>query len=320
MTSPSAVDAATNGIGRSLRDLQRTPVGALEALLGVRLLPPVLRYAPDRDRPSLLSAAASWLDICETTSAHHDHAHAPALTTGWPDRWSLTYHDAEGEHAVSVREADPVDLIEADSIRNSTWHARSTARAGLHYMAATGRLHWHESLFERDLLVALDFTEGLNDLASQPFTLTWHDGQVWHKHTPDFAAVIDGEMWIINVRPAPLVKPQLLANAAATRAMCTLHRWQEAVVVGYSQPALTVLKTIGAARRTDDLVALGGQMLDLLAERGPSRFGEVVATTEAPALARAVLQRLIWDREVTVDLNRVLTDETLVALSPEVGG
>jgi hypothetical protein len=59
-------------------------------------------------------------------------------------------------------------------------------------------------------------------------------------------------------------------------------------------------------------------MLDLLAEAGPSRFGAVVAATETPVLARAVLQRLIWDREVTVDLARLLTDETLIALAPEV--
>jgi hypothetical protein len=60
---------------------------------------------------------------------------------------------------------------------------------------------------------------------------------------------------------------------------------------------------------------VGGLMLDFLAERGPSRFGQVVAATDAPALARAVLQRLIWDHEVTVDLSRLLTDETVVALT-----
>ncbi|WNV74453.1 hypothetical protein [Geodermatophilus sp. DSM 44513] len=316
VTSAPLVDALPFRTGLSLRDLQRTPVDDLETLLGVRLLPPVLRYDPDRDRPSLSSHDAAWLDLCETTTAHHPHA--PALATGWPDRWSVTYRNDEGEHAESVREVDPVDLIDADPMRNSTWHAHSRARAGLHHMSSTDRLHWHESLFERELLVALDFDKGLDDVTSQPFTLTWHDGTAWKKHTPDFAAVIHGEMWIINVRPAPLVKPQLLANAAATRAVCALRGWQEALVVGYAQPALTVLKTIGAARRTADPYTLGDQMLDLLDQQGPTRFGDLVAATEAPLLARAVLQRLIWDREATVDLNRLLTDETTVSLTPEV--
>ncbi len=309
------VAAVPAGHGPSLRNLQRTSTADLESLLGVRLLPPVLRYDSDRDRPPLGAAAASWLDICETTTVHHDQAHAPALDTGWPDRWSVTYRNDEGEHTASVRDIDPVDLLDADPVRNSTWHAHSTARAGLHHMSRTGRSHWHESLFERDLLVTLDFTEGLNDVASQPFTLTWHDGHQWRKHTPDFAAVIDGEMWLINVRPAPLVKAQLLNNAAATRAVCALRGWQEAVVVGYAQPALTVLKTIGAAARTADPYALGDQMLDLLDEHGPSRFGDLVEASEVPVLARAVLQRLIWDREVSIDLNRVLSDETVVALA-----
>lgn len=311
-TAPTA-DAPPAGLGLSMRTLQQTPTPALEAALGVRLLPSVLRYDPTRGLAPLWSADATWLDLCETTTAHHDHA--PVRAARWPDAWSVTYNDAEGEHTVSVREVEPTDLIDADPIRNSTWHANSRARAGLHFMASTERLHWHESLFERELLITLDFDEGLNDLASQPFTLRWHDGSAWKSHTPDFAAVIDGEMWIINVRPAPLVKPQLLANAAATRTVCALHGWREALVVGYQQPALTILKTIGAARRTADLAGVGGLMLDFLAERGPSRFGEVVAATDAPALARAVLQRLIWDREVTVDLSRLLTDETVVALT-----
>ena len=301
----------------SLRDLQRTSTADLEALLGVRLLPPVLRYDPDRNREPLDSSEARWLDICQTTTEHHQQA--PDLTTGWPDHWSVTYTDAEGEHTVSVREVEPTDLLDADPVRNSTWHAHSRARAGLHFMASTERLHWHESLFERDLLAVLDFDEGLGDVASQPFTLTWHDGTAEKTHTPDFAAVIDGEMWIINVRPAPLVKAQLLANAAAIRAVCRLRGWRETLVVGYREPALTVLKTVAAARRTADLTGVGGAMLDFLAERGPSRFGQVVTATEIPVLARAVLQRLIWDHEVTVDLNRVLTDETMVALPVEAG-
>ena len=316
MTASPTTDAAWARTGPSLRDLQRIPAVDLETLLGVRLLPPVLRYDPNRDRQPLPSHGATWLDICETTTTHHDHA--LELTSGWPDRWSMTYRNTKGEESASVREVDPVDLIDADPMRNSTWHAHSRARAGLHHMASTRRLHWHESLFERDLLVALDFDEGLNDVASQPCTLTWHDGTSGKTHTPDFVAVIHGEMWIINVRPAPLVKPQLLANAAATRAVCALRGWQETVVVGYSQPALTVLKTVGAARQTADPYSLGDQMLDLLDDRGPSRFGDLVAATEVPVLARAVLQRLIWDREVTIDLAQVLTDETVVALAPEV--
>lgn len=302
--------------GPSLRTLQRATAADLEAMTGVRLLSPVLRYDPDRDRPPLPSHAAAWLDVCETSTAHHDHA--PLVATGWPDAWTVTFRHGQDEHTTPVRAANPVDLLDADAIRNSTWHRNSRARAGLHFMATTERVHWHESLFERDLLIALDFEEGLGALASQPFTLSWHDGQRLRSHTPDFAAAIDGEMWIINVRPAPLVKPQLLENAAATRAMCALHGWREALVVGYAQPAHTVLKTIAAARRTADPYSLGEEMLDLLAEDGSLPFGDLVAATTAPVLARAVLQRLIWDREVTIDLARLLTDETLVALPAEV--
>src|SRR3954447_15345209 len=122
MSVPTAVDL-TAGTGPSLRDLQGTSTADLEALLGLRLLPPVLRYNPDRDPDPLPSHTASWLDICQTTTAHREHA--PDPVTGWPDRWSMTYRDGKGEMSASVREVDPVDLLDADPMRNSTWHAHS---------------------------------------------------------------------------------------------------------------------------------------------------------------------------------------------------
>lgn len=291
--------------------LNRKSTDEWEALLGIRLLPPVLRYNPDRDRPELPSHTAGWLDISMITTAHHNTK--LALGTGWPDRWTVTHRHGGIDQAEPVRNIDPCDLLGAEPIRNATWHRHSTARAGLHYMSSTGRLHPHESLFERDLLVALDFDGGVNDIASQPFTLTWHeDGGKPVRHTPDFMVVLGGEVWIINVRPAARMNLRLLRNAAALRAICHLHGWQEAVVTGYSRPPHTVISTIAAARQTDDPYGHTGDMLDFLATSGPTRFGDLVEMTGLPVVARAVLQRMIWDRDVTMDLNRGLTDETMI--------
>lgn len=295
-----------------MNTLKRISTEQWETLLDLRLLPPVLRYDPTRDRPAVPSCAVSWLDLTERIEDHHGLS--LPVATGWPDRWTVGFRHGADERQATVREAAAHDLLTSDPVRSTTWHKHSRARAGLHHLASLDKLQWHESLFERDLLVTLDFDGGLTALASQPFTVAWHDGQKWIKHTPDFMAVLDGQTWVINVRPAVLVNDRLIANAAAVHAMCRLRGWQDAVVVGYPQPTLTVLQTLAAARYTDDPYDLAGVLLSALEAQGPSRFGDLVDATPAPALGRAVLQRLLWDRTVSTDLARLLTDETVIDL------
>lgn len=294
-----------------MNDIRRVPTEQWENVLGVRLLPPVLRYNPERDRPALPSHTASWTDVCTTTEEHRQVS--LALTTGWPDRWLITHRHGSAETTDLARDVNPNDLVTADPIRNGTWHRNTTARAGLHFMTSVQRLIYHDSLFERDLLWPLDFDGTVNEIASQPFTMTWTEGSATFKHTPDFAVVLNGEVWIINVRPAPRMTLNLLRNAAALHALCRLHGWREALVTDYQRPPLTVLSTIAAARSTADPYGFTSDLLDTL-DAGPSDFGSLVEATRVPALARAVLQRMIWDRDVTVDLNRVLTDDTVVSL------
>lgn len=297
-----------------MNDIRRMPTEQWEALLGVRLLPPVLRFDPERDRPALPSASACWQDMCALDESHRDVDVAPS--SGWPDTWTVTYRHRGVERTVSVRDVEPVDLLTADPIRTGTWHRNSTARAGMHFFASTGEHIYHDSLFERDLLILLDFDGTVSALASQPFRLGWTEGGSLVHHTPDFAAVLDGVMWIINVRPTTRMNLALRRNAAALNVVCALHGWNTAVVTDYARPALTVVTTVAAAKKTADPYAFDTAILDTL-RSGPRTFGELAQATSAPAVARAVLQRLIWDRRVTIDLNRVLTDSTLVSLGDD---
>lgn len=296
----------------SLRQMQRMPPSALEALFSVQLTPPPRRYGAPAEATPRWSANTTWSDICLQTNAHH--ATTTTQSGGWQDRWTLTYRVTGTDEQRTVRQADPSDLVGGHPMRAGTWHRGSTARAGLHYLRTTGRLHWHESMFERDLLTVLDFDEGLDDVASQPFHLRWQDGTRWHTHTPDFLAVLDGEVWIINVRPAELLNPQVLRSAAAVRTLCQFRGWREALVVGYDRVGLTVLKTLSAAKSAVDPSDVADQLRTSLATRGPAPFGDLTAESSAPAIARAVLQRLIWDREVSIDFNQRLTDESVVHL------
>lgn len=280
-------------------------------ILGARHEEPALRYVAPPIGPALWSASAEWTDLTQRRTVGSD---LPSGT--WTTDWSLTYRHGDIKYESSVANVSARELLAADPIRENSWHRNKTARAGLRYMHSTDQLHAHESLFERKLLRVLDF-HGATAVSSQPFTLTWDDGTGMRHHTPDFLADIDGQLTVINTRPAPLVKDTLLQDAQAIAAVCLSRGWDHALVVGYPLPAFTIIETVGAHADSLDHLGYTEVILDTLTENGPTTFDELCRTFESPVIARAILQRLIWQREVSVDLATMLEDTSLVALPGE---
>lgn len=273
---------------------------------------PLLRYQAEHSRPALWSSAATWQDLTERRTI----STGPSLAHGWTTQWSVIYADGTGETTATVTDVSVAALLDSDPIRTASWHPNATARAGLHYVSATDEHSFHDSLFERNLLIALDF-HGVSRLASQPFTLTWRDGARDRRHTPDFIIEADRIITVVNVRPTDLVNDRLLEDCAAIAEVCLARGWQHALVVGYPRPAFTNLAHVAAHRTAEDSAGYAEDILDLLAECGPTPFGQLADKFEGPVVARAIIQRLIWDREVSIDLNRMLGDATLVALPGE---
>lgn len=275
---------------------------------------PLSRYKPPPAGPPVWSADAGWLDLTVRRDVPPPApALAASLVPGWTRHWTVTYRHGKNDYTASVATVGEVDLFAADPIRVNSWHKKKTSRAGLRFMEATGRFHSHESFFERKLLCALDF-HGAADVLSQPFTLTWHDGVRERNHTPDFLVLADGNVTIVNTRPAPLVTDRLLEDCTAIAEVALSRGWGHALVVGYPTPAFTIIDTIAAHSDTPDHLGYTDDILDFLDRRGPMPFGDVCLALASPIMGRAVLQRLLWERQVSLDLAVTLEDHTLVAL------
>ena len=267
------------------------------------------RYKPPLSGSPVWSADANWHDL----TIRHDIAPLPAPPpAGWTRRWKVTYRHGVHDHSASVATVGEADLFAADPIRVNSWHRNKTARAGLRYLQATGLHHSHESLFERKFLCTLDF-HGVTDVLSQPFTLTWHDGTRERNHSPDFLVLADGEITVVNTRPAQLVNLRLLEDCAAVAEVAMSRGWNHALVVGYPTPAFTVIDTVSAHAETPDHLGYVDDILDTLGD-SPARFVDLVNRLSSPVMGRAVLQRLIWERQVSLDLRAPLEDHTLIAL------
>ncbi|MEU3372936.1 TnsA-like heteromeric transposase endonuclease subunit [Streptomyces sp. NPDC006711] len=97
------------------------------------------------------------------------------------------------------------------------------------YWAATGGdLVGYESWVELGHLMRLDADPDVVTVASQPFRLTWRNGDPARRtrHTPDyFVRRRDGTAVVLDVRPDDRIEPDDAAKFAATAAACSQVRW-----------------------------------------------------------------------------------------------
>ena len=244
-----------------------------------------------------------------------------ALQAGWPHRWTATWRSAGGEVTCAARDLDSVPLDGCKPVRRFSWRRRQRHRPGLQFMVSTGRLHGFESLGERSLLLALDFTGTVEEVLPQPFMLRFGTAAgEFRRHVPDFLAVFrDGSRWLFDVRPAELVEEEDATCFAATAEAALEAGWRYSVVAGWRPHVLAAVDAMSAQRRDlDDRLGLQACLLRAVSA-GPAMFGDLVAATPLPAVARAHALHLLWRRRLGVDLSRPLGDASLVWLAAERG-
>jgi len=235
----------------------------------------------------------------------------------WPRRWTATWRVPGGDAASAVRDLGLVPAAGCEPVRRFSWRRRQRHRPGLQFMVSTGRLHGFESLEERSLLLALDFTGGVEEVLPQPFLLRFGtSGGEFREHVPDFlAAFRDGSRWLFDVRPARLVKEADATCFAAAAEAALEAGWRYSVVAGWRPHVLSGMDALSAQRRDlEDRLGLQDCLLRAVSA-GPAAFGDLAAATPLPAVARAHALHLLWHRRLGIDLSRPIGDTSLVWLA-----
>lgn len=236
------------------------------------------------------------------------------LGDGWSRRWSSTWQMGTGEVCWPIRDMAHVPVMSSRPMRGFTWRAKQRHRPGLEVMASTGRKHDFESLEEMRLLVALDFLRA-SEVLSQPFRLDFEHvgGQSWH--IPDFLAMVGGGMWLLDVRPMELVKDEDALKFAAAREVAAACGWRYSVVAGWPPHVWSVLDHLSSRRRpARDPLGTRDQLLTAISgqEGRLMTFSELADATSVPSVGRANIVRLLWHRELGVDLGSPLRDSSPV--------
>ncbi|MFJ4184187.1 hypothetical protein [Kitasatospora sp. NPDC089509] len=156
------------------------------------------------------------------------------LADGWLRRWVGTWLIGGTEVSWQLGDMASVPVSVSQPVRRFTWRSRQMHRPGLQLMVSTGRHHGFESPEEQRLLVALDFV-GVLEVLPRPFEPDFEHQGGRSRHVPDFLAVMpDGGMWLFDVRPERLIKPEDRLKFAAARQAAACG-WGYSVVAGWRE-------------------------------------------------------------------------------------
>ena len=186
---------------------------------------------------------------------------------------------------------------------------------GLYYAATMDAHVGFESWTERDVAMMLDFDPDVVGFSSQPFWLTWHQGDEDRRHAPDyFARLADGTGTVIDVKADDSIElADAEAFAAAGRA-CREVGWAFRRTAGPDAMLAANVRWLAGYRharcfRNDVASAL----TEIFAKPAPLMTGAYLAGD--PLAVLPVLYHLLWKHTLTVELrNGLLGPGSIVSL------
>lgn len=234
------------------------------------------------------------------------------LEPGWAARWTAAWQVSGAEVVCPAHDLGSFPVPGCEPVRRFSWARGQRHRPGLQFMVSTGLYHGFESLEEARLLLAVDFAEAARQVICQPFRLRFTTADGRAEHIPDVLAVAPGAVWLIDVRPAGRIGEADGVKFAASAEAALACGWRYLLVAGWRPHVMATLDTLSSQRRPlADPLGLQEVVLGQVS-RGPRSFGDLVAGTIAPPVARAQLLHLLWHRRLSIDLARPLGDATLV--------
>jgi hypothetical protein len=236
---------------------------------------------------------------------------ALSLGTGWTTRWLAQMKTAGRKVTWPVKDLSDFPAACMQPVRPFSWRTNQHHRPGLAYMVSTGRHHGHESIAEKNLLLALDFAGDATEVVSQPMKMMFYASGSKGEHTPDFLVTTRSGTLLIDVRPAGLIKEEDRVRFAAAAEVALACGWYYVVAAGWKRQVMATIQALSAQRRhLDDPLGIQDQILREAA-RGPCRYLRLVEATSHPAIGRAHAVHLLWHRRLGIDLSAPLTDQAM---------
>ncbi len=234
---------------------------------------------------------------------------ALSLEPGADLRFFLEFTGADGTQRREPLAACATERFERVlPVRSFRWAKGALNFPGSWWSSTTGEHVGFESWLERDHVMLMDFDLAVTGMASQPFWLSWQDGDGRsRRHAPDFfARKADGTGVVVDVRPDDRIPPEDAEVFRVTALACGQAGW-EFRRAGTIDPVLRAnvrwLSRYRHQRCRREPEAAG--LLEAFSAGRPLLAG--AAEVGDPVAVLPVAYHLLWRRELSCDLSVLLS-------------
>ena len=184
----------------------------------------------------------------------------------------------------------------------------------------TGRVHWYESLLEKDFMYLLDYDRDVSYWHEQPLRIRFTHGGKIHRYTPDLEVHRSAKKELIEVKPSRQVesgKWDVLFRAASS--ICEEQDYQFLVVtekIIRMQPRLDNIKLLWKYARTPVFPQhqiICSQFFQ--SRKGePATLGDLIQTFTIKQLPAQTLYALLFWGVLEFDLMQPLDQDSPIIL------
>ncbi len=217
------------------------------------------------------------------------------------------------ERECPMRNVSDLLLRGAQPWRTFRWYFGQRHYSGNYWSTTTRQFLIYESLLEKANLILADFDSDITHIVSQPFLLrAMVNGKV-RRHIPDFLFFRRGGVSVVNVKPSTqLDNTKVVDTFAWVRRVVEDRGWSFELA---SEPDRILLANVRYLRGFGKPTGISTEILhELRAQALVGRtLAESVALVDAPApCVRAALFHMLWRHELSVDLTRMLSSDTVL--------
>jgi hypothetical protein len=224
-----------------------------------------------------------------------------------------------GERRMALPQCWSVGFEQVPPVREFASFPGQSHFPGLWWFSATGGHVGFESWLERDVVMSLDADPLVTAVASQPFWLSWPDGERLVRHAPDFfVRRSDGSAVVIDVRADDRIEDSDAAKFAATARACAQAGWQYRRI-GALDPVLAAnLRWLAGYRHPR--FARSEFAEDLIGVFTRSRaLADGALAVGDPLAVLPVLFNQLWRRVLLADIESVLLTSRSVVRVADAG-
>jgi hypothetical protein len=215
---------------------------------------------------------------------------------------------------VAMSQAESAMLDDAIPWRTFRMYFGQTHYSGAYWSATEAAHVIYESRLELSRLLLADFAADVTHIVAQPFLMRARVDGVRRRHIPDYFLMTGQGPVIVDVKPRDkLDDPKVVDTFAWVRSALQTKGWRFEVASEPPPILLENVRFLAGYRRRPYISPTALEELRSLNLEGIT-FGDALrrVKTSPPPSARSALLHMLWSREVSANLDEVLTDESVL--------